>query len=199
MKVSTSRTEVGLKIMFTALSKYDLSSIARAVMDHIAHSSYPIKPSDIVEAIEGNASEKSLLAWEVFKSALEHHDAFESIAFPDAAIHFVIMRMGGWIRLANELYDLTDRELEFRSKAWRQLYEVGLKVASWTGEDGKVRVPAYFVGESEVNNRQNGYSLEHTPIKNALTHERLDRPKMEALQAATLQGIKAPELRRLEA
>lgn len=58
--------------------------------------------------------------------------------------------------MSREYGELTDKELQFREKSWRQLYEVGLKCATWDN------VPPYFAGNFERNNREGGY-LDHIP------------------------------------
>lgn len=187
------RTEAGLKIMFAALRRFELEDILDVVTHHVATKNYPIKPSDVVSALEGDASDKSAIAWRNFLRALNRWGYYDSVRFPDPATHYVVMQMGGWERLSREYNDLDDREIQFREKGWRQLYEVGLKVATWEN------VPPYLVGNFERENREGGYLKHIPPVKEIATgkdipHDALPMPKKQAaveLPSVTLGRLKA--------
>lgn len=179
------RDKDALMLMFNALRQYSLVEISAAVCKLLLESPYIVKAADIARVIGGTPSDRSALAWQTFKRALFEHGSFDSVAFGDPAAHYTIIRMGGWERLAKELEILDDRELEFRSKTWRQIYERGLEVASFDDIPGRERVPRYLWGECERNNREGGWSLEATPIHEIGTGRRLDRERLAAIGEST--------------
>lgn len=189
------RSETALALAFEALRQYQLIDVARAIHRLMRESPYKIKPADIVRVIGGTPSDRSALAWQTFKRALFEHGSFDSVAFGDAAAHYAIMRMGGWERVAKELEILDDRELEFRSKTWRQIYERGLEVASFDDVPGREKVPRYLWGECERNNREGGWSLDATPIHEIGTGRTLDRQRhKDEIAALENPDSQRPEL-----
>lgn len=156
------RTEEGLSFMFTALSDYPYETIFRAVMSCAKKSRFHPQLAEIIQEIDGDISDKSLIAWRIFLRAMERHGFWGSVRFPDPAYHYAIDMMGGWMRICESWHTLTDKELEFRGKEWRKLYEAGLSRASWDGKGGTVMIPSYFPGYHEWNNKAAGY-LEFVP------------------------------------
>jgi hypothetical protein len=148
------RGEAAISLMFSVLSDYGMADVRAAVGKHVKGSPYPVKPADIVSLIDGAPDERSLLAWETFLRAAERYGCYDSVRFPDPAYHYAIQHMGGWERLSEELHRMTDKEIQFRSRDWRRLYEAGLRIAAWGGERGKERVPEYLWGFFERDNRE---------------------------------------------
>ena len=165
----------------------DLTMISRDV--------YHMKESlaDIIREIEGDSGDKSFVAWRIFLKGYERHGFWESIRFPDPAYHYAIEMMGGWMRLCEELNQLqTSRDLEFRSKDWRRLYEIGLTKATWGDEPGKIKVPAYCTGYHEWNNMSGGFLEFIPPVLEIGTGQRIYQDalgqgsKVKGLQSASI-------------
>lgn len=184
------RSETALALAFESLKQYQLIDVARAVHRLMRESPYKIKPADIVRVISGTPADRGAEAWMLFKQAIWHNGSFDSVAFGDPAIHWAILKMGGWERVAREYEQMDDRDLGFREKDFRQLYERGLIVASFDNAPGKERVPRYLWGECERNNRVNGFTLDHTPIYEVDKARKLDR-RLHKSEVAALESTEA--------
>jgi hypothetical protein len=179
--ISVKRSEAAISLMFEALTKYSVEDVELALRQHVKQSPYQVKPADIVAHIEGLPEERSLLAWRTFLRALDRYGYYESVRFPDPAYHYVILQLGGWTRLCDEFHGLSDRELQFRSKGWRQMYEIGLRKASWSDEPGMAAMPLYLPGFYELDNREKGFLYCVPAVIDAVTGEKLDLDKLKEL------------------
>lgn len=138
--------EGAVKLYFKVLSDYSLDDISRAVIEHLKQSPYMPKPCDIISKIDGSIDDKAIRAWHKLLKAISKYGVYDSVKFDDPIIHFCIDRMGGWGRLCG----MTEDELPFREKDFRELYKLGRSV-DWD------HVPVYFCGSHERNNRMGGY------------------------------------------
>lgn len=183
------RSKEAVALMFEVLKGFDIDDVARAVHRLMLESPYRITPADISRIIGGTASDKSALAWQIFKFAICAHGSFDSVVFPDAAYHWAIGRMGGWERVAREYEQLTDKELGFRERDFRQLYECGLKVASFDAVPGKEQVPRHLQGECERNNLEMGIEVDHlsAPIVDVRSGYRLMPGTLEPVKIHQLE------------
>ena len=167
--------EEQVRFLFELLGEYGIEDVRQAMRRHVKTQKFFPTPADITRLIEGAPEERSLAAWRLFLQAVGRYGFYDSVRFPDPAYHYAVERLGGWERLCEEFHGLTDREIQFRAKDWRQLYETGLRVASWDGETGKVKVPQCLWGFYERDCRENN-RLEFVPMPiDAETGEKLDR------------------------
>jgi len=143
--------ENGMKLFFDLLKPYTFEQVARALHVHLLESPYMPKPVDIISRIEGSVEDRAIKAWHRVLEAARQHGAYESVKFDDPVIHFCIERMGGWQKVCM----MTEDELPFRERDFRELYKLGRNV-------GWKDVPKYFPGHHEINNRMSGY-LEFIP------------------------------------
>lgn len=194
------RSEAALLIMFKALSRFPLKDVSRAMTQHIERSQYAVKVADVVAILEGAPEEKSALAWRGFIRAIELHGGFVSVKFPDPAYHYAIGQLGGWEHIANHYGAMSYKELEFREKDFRQLYEIGERIASFEHEEGKIRVPLYLWGESERTNREVGGEdcLAFCPVMDALSRNEIPREALGALAAPPAKRLPKTDIKRLE-
>lgn len=157
------RSVEALSLMFSALKDYALGEIQGAMLQCAKTKPFSPALSDVMQALDGNASDKSLIAWRNLEKALVLHSG-DSVQFPDPAYHYAIEHFGGWARLARKWGEMTERDWGFLEKDFRRLYELGLKNASWTDE--KEQQPLYLVGCWELENRYRG---EKYPVFEALS------------------------------
>ena len=175
-----TRNVLALGMMFRVLERYSLADIARAVDEHIRRNKFAVTPADIIQTLEGDSADRAAVAWTSFLRALDRYGYYDSVRFPEPAYHYVVQQLGGWERLSHEWHDLTERDLQFRRSEWCRLYEVGLRVASWNGDPGKVAVPRYLCGYYERDNREGGY-LDFIPeVVEVATGNRIDRNALES-------------------
>lgn len=166
--------------LFEMLSEYDFESVKKAMQRHVKTQKFFPTPADIVRLIEGSSEDRAVVAWRCFLQAVERFGYYDSVRFPDPAYHYVVEQLGGWERLGYEWHNLTDRDLQFRRAEWCRLYEIGLRVASWDDEPGKVRVPKFLRGYYERDNREGGY-LEFVPdVIEISTGKRISRQALES-------------------
>ncbi len=138
--------ENGMKLFFDLLKPYTFEQVTRALRAHLLESPYMPKPVDIISRIDGSVDDRAIKAWHRVLEAARQHGAYESVKFDDPVIHFCIERMGGWQKVCM----MTEDELPFRERDFRELYKLGKNV-------GWDHVPAYFCGFHERNNRMCGY------------------------------------------
>lgn len=156
--VGRARSEKALALMFRALQQYGYAEVEGAVAGHIAGCKFAVTPADVARLIGGTPEERSGLAWRVFLGVVERYGYYDSVRFPDPAYHYAVMQLGGWERVSRELMQLPERELQFRAKEWRMLYEIGLRTASWEARHGRVRVPQTLTGFYERDNRDRRFA-----------------------------------------
>ena len=146
------RSGEAIGLLFQVLLDYELADVRNAVSQHMKESKFAVTPSDIISRIDGDKEDLSAVAWRLFLRAIDRWGYYDSVRFPDPAYHYVIEQLGGWLKLSTDYHELTDKEIEFRRKEWVRLYEIGLRVASWNNEPGKVMVPGILHGFHELNN-----------------------------------------------
>ena len=122
-----------------------MAEIKRALEEHMGHSPYMPKPSDIREILEGSEDDRAALAWAEVLRAMGRWGYYDSVKFPDPAIHFAISQMGGWMHLCATLKDET---IPFRGKDFAQYYAMGKRLGP------QARPVAYLVGKHEANARE---------------------------------------------
>lgn len=184
------RTDTALKLMFAALKQYDIRDIGKAILACIETHKYStaLKPADIIEKIAGRQEDRSAIAWRLFLSACDRHGYYDSVTFNDPAMHYTIQQLGGWLKLSQEYMNMTDRERAMREKGWREMYEIGLRVADETNTAASL--PGFF----EIDNRSRGFqNAIPTPV-NVIAANPISRP----FPAPTLgQGDKVHGLKKL--
>ena len=98
-----------------------------------------------MERIEGTEEDQAAAAWAMVLKAMPKWGYYDSVKFPDPAIHYAIAQMGGWARLCSTMTDETE---PFRKKDFAGYYAMGKKV-----KDG---IPPYLAGQHEAENRMHG-------------------------------------------
>lgn len=117
----------------------------------MGHSPYMPKPSDIREILEGSEDDRAAAAWAQVIRAMGRWGYWDSVRFPDPAIHYAITQMGGWIRLCATITDDTE---PFRKKDFAGYYAMG--------KHTRENIPPYLAGQHEAGNRMHGHALPPT-------------------------------------
>lgn len=193
MKTGSPRSEGGLKIMFAALQQYSLDQIIAAVTHHVATQNYPIRPADITAAIEGKSEDKSAIAWRIFLDAIHKCGYYDSVRFQAPAFHYVIEQLGGWERASEAYMNMTDKELGYREKSWRELFEVGMKVATWDN------VRAWLPGNIERENRERGYHQHIPAVREIGTGKQITQAALSAPRRADGHALPIPKIKEVTA
>ena len=81
------------------------------------------KPAELLEFVNGDTGDRSLLAWEKVRKAIVSVGAYQSVRFDDPAIHSCIELMGGW----PELCATRVTELKWKQKEFETAYKVMAK------------------------------------------------------------------------
>lgn len=161
------RADRPIALIFAALQEYPIDDIRSAVIGYLRTSNRKvITAADIVLALDGDPKIRSVVAWRTFLAAIRHHGYYKSVCFPEPAYHYVILQVGGdehrsWEIVSQKYSELNEKELSFVEKDWRELYELGLNIASWCSELGKVRVPRYLAGRYENDGYLNIVQFRH--------------------------------------
>ncbi len=164
LTVGKERTSAAIGMMFKILQPYPFEHVYEVFMTHVKRSKFMIQVADVIKAIDGDEDDKSLVAWRVFRRAMDRHGFWRSVQFSEPAYHYATELLGGWMRVCEEWGQLTEKELEFRGKDWRRLYLAGLSKSSWDGGNGKAKVQPHLQGFHEWNNRGGGFTEFIPPV-----------------------------------
>lgn len=100
-----------LTVWWQACERFDLHQVSKALTSHAMdpdRGQFPPKPADLVRALQGTATDRSLLAWGKCLEAMERIGAYSDVVFDDPAIHAVVEDLGGWPKVCRtELKDLS--------------------------------------------------------------------------------------------
>lgn len=91
-----------LDVWWQACQGYDLEQVAKAMTAHATdpeRGQFAPKPADVVRALAGTATDRSLLAWGKTHEAMSSVGAYTDVVFDDPAIHAVVEDLGGWPKL----------------------------------------------------------------------------------------------------
>lgn len=157
LTVGKERTDSSIAMMFKLLQDYPFEKIQEALMFHVKRCKFMVQVADIVRAIDGDEDDKSLVAWRIFRRAMDRHGFWRSVRFPEPAYHYATELMGGWMRVCEEWRDLSEKDVEFRGRDWRRLYLAGLAKSAWHSGNGRMKVQPHLQGFHEWNNRGGGY------------------------------------------
>jgi len=137
-------SEGAMSLWWESLKRFEIEQVERAFrvcIESPEAGQYMPKPADLIRAMEGTSSDRSLLAWgEVFE-AMSSVGAYRSVQFSDPAIHAAVSDMGGWVKLCRTETD----ELPFVQKRFCDAHKV------YT-QRGAEHAPAVLIGESDQQN-----------------------------------------------
>lgn len=139
-----SVSEGAISLWWEALRRFDVEQVERAFrvcIESPEAGQFMPKPADLIRAIEGTSTDRSLLAWGEVYEAMSTVGAYRSVQFSDPAIHAAVSDMGGWVKLCRSTLD----ELPFVQRRFCDAHKV------YT-QRGAEHAPAYLAGESEQQN-----------------------------------------------
>jgi len=166
-----------VKAFALLLQDFSMAEIKRALEEHMGHSPYMPKPSDIRKHIEGTDEDQAAAAWASVLKAMRKWGYYDSVRFPDPAIHYAISQMGGWIRLCATITDDTE---PFRKKDFAGYYAMG--------KHTRENIPPYLAGQHEAGNRMHGHALPRQ-VWDVRTGQRVPEKELPALTGGKTAGI----------
>ena len=110
-----------LDIVFSALSRFELIDIAKAIEIHVndtENGRFPIMPAHIVANIEGAGQERAAVAWDKLSKAVLEIGPYQDVVFDDAAIHAIVETEGGWLTVCS----MTDDDFKYFQNRFSKLY-----------------------------------------------------------------------------
>lgn len=166
-----------VKAFALLLRDFSMAEVKRALEEHMGHSPYMPKPSDIRGILEGSEDDRAAAAWAQVIRAMGRWGYYDSVKFPDPAIHFAISQMGGWMHLCATLKDET---IPFRKKDFAGYYAVGRRT--------REAIPAYLTGQHEAENRLHGHALPRQ-VWDVRTGQRVPEKELPALTSGKTAEI----------
>ena len=137
---------------FVELEPYSLAEVTAAVRAYCHRPGIRFFPAlgDITGQIEPSVEDTAAIAWADVLRAMGRWGYYDSVRFPDPAIHFAIAQMGGWMHLCATL---TNDELPFRQKDFAGYYALGKRMLA-----AHCKAEPYLHGKHEAENRRHGYA-----------------------------------------
>jgi hypothetical protein len=136
-------------LWWRSLERFDIEQVERAFAEAVQNpegGQFMPKPADLIRAMQGTATDRSLIAWGKVLDAMQRVGAYTSVVFDDGAIHAAIEDMGGWMKLCRSSTD----ELPFLQRRFCDAHKV-------YSSRPDLAYPAKLLGEHELNNRMGGH------------------------------------------
>jgi hypothetical protein len=144
-------SEFALGVWVQACQAFTLEQVSKAFTAHTMDAergAFMPKPSDIVRALYGTVTDRSLVAWGKVMDAVRLVGAYSSVAFDDPAIHCAVEDMGGWPKVCREPLDALPHTQRRFCDAHR----------AYTTR-GTSEYPRYLPGVHELENRAGGHRV----------------------------------------
>lgn len=143
-------------MFFSALKRYELSDIRRALNAHVVDpvaGKFPPKPADLVLHMDGDPESRSLNAWSKVEQAIGRVGPHQDVVFDDAAVMACIEDMGGWI----EICKVSNEEMPYKRNEFAKRYKGYLNRPPQ-------RHPPKFIGLSTASNMQHYPGHQSVPV-----------------------------------
>lgn len=101
-------SEFASDVWFATCSGFDMDQVRKAFTAHATdpeRGQFPPKPADIVRALQGTKTDRSLIAWGKVLGAMQRVGAYTTVCFDDPAIHAAIVDLGGWVQICRSSMD----------------------------------------------------------------------------------------------
>lgn len=148
-------SEGAMQLWWQSLERFEIEQVQRAfraVVESPDGGQFMPKPADIIKALDGNSTDRSLIAWGKVLDAMSRVGAYQSVAFDDPAIHAAIVDLGGWVTLCRTQND----EMPFVQRRFCDAHKT-------YSHRPDMPYPAVLQGESEQANRARGISKAPSP------------------------------------
>jgi hypothetical protein len=136
-----------LRVWWDGCRSFDLEQVGKALSAHAAdpeRGQFPPTLADVVKALKGTQTDRSLVAWGKVLGAISSAGSYASVAFDDTAIHDAILDLGGWPAVCQSSED----ELQHLQRRFCASHR--------THSARAVPSVPYLVGIAEATNRGNG-------------------------------------------
>ena len=128
------------KIYWDILNKYDDNVIKKVTVKCVKELKFFPKISEIIEAIEGNNTDETELAWISLLDKIERIGHYQSVSFPEyPAIGAVVEAMGGWLSICETTFE----EEKWVKKEFVKLYPILKRRGEY---------PNKLIGQFELDN-----------------------------------------------
>lgn len=170
-----------------ALARFEIEQVEKAFDAAIQRADggqFMPKPADLIKAMEGTQTDRSLIAWGKVLDAIQRVGAYKSVVFDDGIIHAVIEDLGGWMAVCRGNID----ELPFLQSRFAKSYQ------AYAGRPD-VRYPAKLLGEHEQSNRLHGYPAQppiligDPTVASTVMLEGSNAPKTQITSATDVPGL----------
>ena len=134
-------------VWWQACEPFSLEQVRLALSAHALDAErgqFAPRPADIVKALAGTQTDRSLVAWGKVNAAMQRVGAYESVAFDDPAIHVAIEDIGGWVAICRSDVD----ELPHLQRRFCASYRAASAMPS--------SYPPRLIGDHEAANRLQG-------------------------------------------
>jgi hypothetical protein len=133
-----------INIYTRVLEQFTDYQIERAIMQACTSLKFFPKPVELIEFIQGKASDQAMLAWEQLLQAIQKHGSYQSIIFEDGRIAQTVELMGGWLQVCTMTID----ETHWRMSDFTKIYQ---------GLPGNME-PKKLIGRYEQENAARGFA-----------------------------------------
>lgn len=140
-----------LWIWWEAMRGLELEAVRVAIGRHAMNPDSGMflpKPADVVRELGGTTADASMLAWAAVVNAMRRVGTYESVAFDDPIVHRVLVDLGGWPWLGEQL----ELEMPFIERRFRDAYRAWLRRGLASAD-----VPKHLPGRTEIQNVAAGY------------------------------------------
>lgn len=139
------------QVWWEACRSFEFEQVTKALSAHLMdpeRGQFMPKPADLVRALQGTNTDRSLIAWGKLLDAMQRVGAYTSVCFDDPVIHAVVDDLGGWVKACRTTHD----ELPYLQNRFCASYK------AYAGRGGDIAYPARLTGANDQANAAKGFS-----------------------------------------
>jgi hypothetical protein len=132
---------------------YDIEAVEKALWEHTQNpdaGQFMPKIADITRTMQGRTQDQAAIAWGKVDAAVRRIGSYADVVFDDPLIHRVIVEMGGWIWLGQQV----EHEWPFIAKRFEAMYR-GYRMRGELPE-----YPPALIGLANAYNAREGYAAQ---------------------------------------
>jgi hypothetical protein len=139
-----SPSEAALKMYAIALKDFSIEEITRGVERAITELKWFPKPAELLELMQGSATDRSEQAWEILWNAYLKAGYWDSVLFQDGAIaRTVQIVFGGWVIFSEAMKETSPEMIQAKRKQF---------IATYRREALNPKEPMRLPGHHEIQN-----------------------------------------------